>query len=174
MKAPCPLVEPLATFRCLLRNHLAHSGPFTYLFPCIFPATRPNVFRLVFTALLARRRARNFSGNTLAKYGLAPIPLHECMDCCSGRCRYLMRGRRLKAPKTRPLERHGMRGEYTHDYHSRCDFALGGARRATDMALQLGLGILPKRRPRTCRSDPRDTPASWAHIANFDAERERT
>ena len=80
----------------------------------------------------------------------------------------------VESPQTRPLNAAGIRGEYTHDYHTRCDFALGCAWCIADMAVQLRVGLLPERWPRPRRSDPRDTAAAWAHITIFDAERERT
>ena len=73
----------------------------------------------------------------------------------------------VESPQTRPLNAAGTRGEYTHDYHTRCDFALGCAWCFADMAVQLRLGILPKQWSRSRRSGPRHTPAAWAHIANL-------
>jgi|ERR1700722_11803216 hypothetical protein len=88
-------------------------------------------------------------------------------------CRYLMRGRRLIAPDP-TSESRGKRGEYTHDYHTRCDLTLGCSRCPADLGIQLRVGILPERRSRPRCSDPRDSAASWAYITDSMRERERT
>ena len=162
MKAPCPLVGSFQrpwdlaalSFSTLRASYI----PISLYFGC----DKTECISLCFCCSFHRRSSVAVGDTASQKIRLGTPSATRMHGLLLTTCRYLMPGRRLK-PHTRPLDR-GTRGDYTHDHHTRCDFALGCSRCSADAALQLRLGILPKRRSRPRCSDPCNPSASWAHI----------